>query len=186
MGFFGDLLKIAAPIVGTILGGPATGAVIAATTLASSPPSITPGIVAARPIAGGGVVSATGQVLPAAPGQVTPASFGNMLLGARSETGMNLQQILAVMQGRMKNKVVTVVFHVNGMTGQVVKMEALAGKPAIMDSDQRRARAFIKKVQKASARLPRKTVKESELKQLQSSLLNRALNQVALPAPRSC
>lgn len=205
MGFFDTLLGLAAPALTGFASGGGIGA--AAGALGGLGAAATPstGLAGGATAATGAALGVIGAQQPAQPslftttaigGGTTPsaltataasgaiAQFGQSILNARSENGLQLTSILSVMAGRQKNKVVTVVFTMRN-TGGVTKMEVLSGRPAIMQSDARRARAFIKKISKGHAKLPRRTVKSSEMKQLQQQLLQRAVSSAAcLPAPR--
>jgi len=192
MGLFKDILGTIAPIAAAFAppGAQAGLQALAGTqtplqafqaaerTDALAKPSI---LSALSPIAGTTIIGkgTTAEALVAKAqgiGRVTNLS------NAVTETGLTLLQVLAMNPGRMKNKVVTVVFTVSPF-GLIQKMEALQGKPAMMQSDQRRARSFIKKVSKAAASLPRKTVKESEMKVLQKQLVSSAVQRALTSCP---
>jgi len=180
MGFFDSIFSglssvvgAAAPIATTALGlaAPiATGGLSPAIiSTALGQPSA---VLAAAPTLG---TAATQQVLALAPESIA--------LQVRSETGQTLQQILSIQAGRMKNKVTTVVFTVQGMTGQIVKMQAMEGRPAIMASEARRARRFIKQISDASQKLPRKQVRESESTKIKNQILQSAVARITGPCP---
>jgi len=205
MGFFDTLLAIAAPVAGGFLSGGGLGAAAGGLSALGGTSTPSTGLAGGATAATGAALGVIGAQQPSAPslftttaigGGTTPsaltataaagavAQFGQSILNARSEDGLQLTSILSVNAGRQKNKVVTVVFTMRN-TGGVTKMEVMAGRPAIMQSDARRARAFIKKISKGHAKLPRRTVKASEMKQLQQQLLSRAVSSAAcLPAPR--
>jgi len=205
MGFFDTLLGLAAPVLTGFAGGGGIGAAAGGLSALSGATGASTGLAGGATAATGAALGVIGAQQPAQPslftttaigGGTTPAAltataaagavaqFGQSILNARSEDGLQLTSILSVNAGRQKNKVVTVVFTMRN-TGGVTKMEVMSGRPAIMASDARRARSFIKKISKGHAKLPRKTVKRSEMKELQQQLLQRAVSAAAcLPAPR--
>jgi len=180
MGFFDSIFSGLSSVVGA-------AAPIATTALGLAAPIATGGLSPAiistalgaptAPFAAAATLGtvATSKVLALAPESIA--------LQVRSELGQTLQQILSIPAGRMKNKVVTVVFTVQGMTGQIVKMQAMEGRPAIMASEARRARRFIKQISDANQRLPRKQVRESEQKQITKQILRQAVARITGPCP---
>jgi len=76
-----------------------------------------------------------------------------------------------------KNRVLTVV-QTFDPAGRVVKQTVLDGRPFLMNKDLVIAKRVFRTIQKASTRLPRKTVKESATKQLTSAVTEKALSNV--------
>lgn len=76
-----------------------------------------------------------------------------------------------------KNFVVTQVNTFNA-AGQLIKQKNLAGRPFLMNKDLVVAKRVFRTIQKASTKLPRKTVRESPSKQLTDAVTEKALSNV--------
>lgn len=77
----------------------------------------------------------------------------------------------------------TIVQTINLMTGAVVRTELFSGAPFLMNSEVRSLRRVAKKVGKAHAKLPRRTVQKSALKELTDAAVAEALRKVQQPCP---
>jgi len=79
----------------------------------------------------------------------------------------------------------TLVQTINLMTGAVVRSELLPGAPFLMNSEVRSLRRVAKKVGRAHAKLPRRTVQKSAMKELTDAAVAEALRKVQQPCPPS-
>ena len=94
----------------------------------------------------------------------------------------------AVMRGGLAggNGVVarqTLVQTVDISTGAIVRSELLPGAPFLMNSEVRSLRRVAKKVGRAHAKLPRRTVQKSAMKELTDAAVAEALRKVQQPCP---
>jgi len=180
MGFFSSIFTGLTGLAGAVapIAGAALGVAAPVATGGLSPSIISTAL--GSPIAPLAAAATLGTPAAQAVLALAPESIA---LQVRSETGQTLQQILSIPAARMKNKVVTVVFTVQGLTGKIVRMQAMEGRPQIMASDARRAKRFIDQIADASRKLPRKTVKESEAKKIQNQILRQAVAQITGPCP---
>lgn len=77
----------------------------------------------------------------------------------------------------------TTVQTINLATGLVVRSEVLPGSPFLMNSEVRSLRRVAKKVGRAHAKLPRRTVQKSAMKELTDAAVAEALRKVQQPCP---
>jgi len=156
MGFFSELLKVAAPIVGVALGGTAVGAGITA-LLGGEETAVTK--------------VGTGAQLAALRG-VDPVLGTNVAqsLAAIGTSGAGCPQVNT---GGLRKR--TIVQTICPATGKVFKQEIFAGGVAIRASDVAAAKRVFRQVSKLSQKMPRKTVKESVVKQLTDRVVKNAL-----------
>jgi len=80
----------------------------------------------------------------------------------------------------------TIVQSINVLTGAVTFQEVRRGAPFLMDSEVRSLRRVAKKVGKAHAKLPRRTVQKSAMKELTDAAVDAALQSVRAPCPPKC
>jgi len=156
MGFFSELLGKVAPIAGALLGGTAVGTGIAA--LLGGPETVTR--------------VGTGAELAAARG-VSPV------------LGTNVAQSLAAISvtpggaacppttGGLRKRTIVQTFCPS--SGKVFKQDMFAGGVAVRAADVAAAKRVFRQVSKLSSRMPRKTIKESAVKQLTDRVVKNAL-----------
>lgn len=77
----------------------------------------------------------------------------------------------------------TIVQTINLLTGQITRQERFAGAPFLMNSEVRSLRRVAKKVGRAHAKLPRRTVQKSAMKELTDAAVAEALRKVQQPCP---
>lgn len=170
MGFFSELLSVALPIAGAVIGGPA-GAAVGGTI------SGLLGLQEETAVAVG-----TGAQLAAMRG-VSP------LLG--SQPAVSLAAIGvgagAVVTGRLRKRTTVQTF--DPVTGKVVKQVQFDGGVAVRAADAAAAKRFFRQIRKLDQKLPRRTVKESQMKQLTDRVVKNALERAgddpSCP-PKSC
>jgi len=169
MGFFSNLLQTVAPIVSSFVPG---GSLItaAATGLGllgpAGPPAITtqgPSTLGRPPLTS--VVQQRDVRVAALAGQVDPRVVQDRQ--ARGLGGGN---------GRFATD--TIVETQDLVTGQIVKRRVLAGSPFLMNNEVRKLRQVARKLGKANAKLPRKTVAQSAQKELINAITQTALRRV--------
>lgn len=102
-----------------------------------------------------------------------PLPLGALALSERAEAAAGL----AAIPGGGKNRVITTVSTINP-AGQIIKQKQLAGRPFLMNKDIVTAKRVFRTIQKASGRLPRRTVKEGKTKQLTDAVMDKALSNV--------
>jgi len=184
MGFLDNLVSgLGGAVAGFLTGGPAgaiaggVGGLLAGDTdtpttavaTRPSPTSLTTASTTA-PAAGGGTVGKLLQGLVLGP---IP------LLGAVATGVLDPPAAAAGMAGcpTGKNRVITTVTTVDA-AGRIVKQKQLAGRPFLMNKDIVTAKRVFRTIQKASGRLPRRTVKEGKTKQLTDAVMDKALSNV--------
>jgi len=162
MGFLSNLLGAATQLLPGPLGAIAQ---VAGTALGIAAPTPSNLLAAAAP--------AQTTFLGPAPIQA-PVTFGprNVALQARARTGISGQR------GNGQFVVDTIVETTDLGTGKVVRRKVLEGSPFLMNNDVRKLRQTAKKLGKANARLPRKTVKQSAAKELINAITQTALRRV--------
>lgn len=187
MGFLDNIISgLGGAAVGFLTGGPA-GAVAGGVAGFAAGDTDTPAQPTAStaltvPSAATTALKPTATVAP--PGGITVGkvlqtlALGPVPLLAAVATGV-LDPPSAAVAARMggKNRVVTTVSTVNP-AGQIIKQVNLAGRPFLMNKDLVIAKRVFRTIQKASTRLPRKTVKESPTKQLTAAVTEKALSNV--------
>lgn len=158
MGFFSELLGAALPIAGGIFGGGAGAG--AGTALANvlglgdpDPEMVTK--------VGTGAQLATLQGRPLI-SQAALASLGPVA-GAAG----------AITTGRLRKRTIVQTF--DPVTGKVIKSTSFAGGVAVRAADVAAAKRVFRQVGKLSAKMPRKLVKESQVKQLTDRVVKNAL-----------
>jgi len=186
MGFLSDLLKGAVGgAVGFLTGGPAgaiggtiaglTGSDESPTQIAQTAPSSTSLTQASASL----LKSPVGGIVKAGLAAVSPVQA--TLQQVTRSAGMELAErvsggVLAGCPGG-KNTVITTVQTFNA-EGALVKSKSSPGSPFLMNKDLVIAKRVFRTIQKASGRLPRKTVKESTTKQLTNAVTEKALSNV--------
>jgi len=153
MGFFSELLGTVAPIVATAFGGPAAGA--AATGIAGL---LTGGETVTK-VGGTGLTAGAVQAFV----QATPGITAAAVAAGACPTGT----------GGLRKR--TIVQTICPTTGKVFKQEIFAGGVAIRASDVAAAKRVFRQVSKLAAKMPRKTIKESAVKQLTDRVVKNAL-----------
>lgn len=151
MGFFSflkPLVKAALPIVGGILGVEAIGALVAPTSKEEA------------------MAVSTRGLAPAAAARVTGAL-------APLPTLTTAQAIAVESRGRQRKRTIVETF--DPLTGAVLRRKTTPGGVAVFAQDAAAARRLFRQVRKLDARLPRKTVKESQVKQLTDRVVKNAL-----------
>jgi len=130
----------------------------ALTTIAPAIPGasiLTAGLDIITSIAGGAAAKATGVV------KTTGFSGGN---------------------GRFKTR--TTVETMDTMTGKIVRSKTMPGSPHLMNSEVSAAKRVFRRTRKLNARLPRRTVKESKMKQLTDAAIDGAIRGVQCDDPK--
>lgn len=156
-GFFSSILRVAGAVGKAVLGIPAAAPVTARALV----PAVT-----------GVVAGAAGAAL--IPGQAATA------LGQLGVTGFPVGAAVAREVVRKR----TVVQSLNSQ-GLVIGSITLAGAPFLMKKDLVTAKRVFKLATKLHAKIPRRTVKESEIKQLKDAAVSQALQRVIAP-PKPC
>jgi len=103
-----------------------------------------------------------------------PLPLGVVALKERAEIAA-AQAGGAVVGG--KNRIVTTITTMNA-AGQIIRQKNLSGRPFLMNKDIVTAKRVFRTIQKASGRLPRRTVKEGKTKQLTDAVMDKALSNV--------
>jgi len=185
MGFFDDLLSAVVPAaIGFATGGPAgaiAGGLGGFLAAGADEPSK---IAATKPSNTSLTIPGRAEVQAAAPGGIGTAlssiALGGLpqaLLGASAVLSPTAVAAAGAGCPTGKNRVVTTVTTFNA-AGQACSQKVLAGSPFLMNKDLVVAKRVFRTIQKASGRLPRKTVKESKTKQLTDAVMDRALGNV--------
>lgn len=133
----------------------------------------------AAPIAGAflGVPQAPAAAAPA-PARISAPQQPAALLAKVAPGGRPLispeqaQQVLGA-SGRLRRRTTTETF--DPVTGVVTKTETFAGGVAVRQSDVVAARRVFRQIAAINKRIPRKTVKESQVKQLTDRVVKNAL-----------
>lgn len=151
MGFFSSLLTTVGSVAGAFLGTQAAAPVAAPLAQIAAPPAAT--VIPAGIL--GGVAQIGAQAAQAAlrtgvaPGAACPPT------------------------GRLRRRTTVETF--DPVTGVVCRSETFAGGVAVRDSDVTAAKRVFRQVRRIDKRLPRKTVKESAVKQLTDRVVKNAL-----------
>jgi len=156
MGFFSELLGAALPIAGAVIGGPVGGG--AGTALANLLGAGDPDPVAVTKVGLGKPLTIAGIERDLASGALT-------LPGVTATAGL--------VTGRLRKRTIVQTF--DPATGKVVKMTTFAGGVAVRAADVAAAKRVFRQVRKLSAKMPRKLVKESPVKQLTDRVVKNAL-----------
>jgi len=151
MGFFSELLGTVATVGATLLGGPVAGTAVG-TLLGTTPETLAVGKV------GGAVLTPTQLLSAGGTAQQIIAATG----GAT-----------ALVTGRLRKRTIVETF--DPATGKVIKQLTFPGGVAIRASDVAAAKRVFRQVSKLSQKMPRKTVKESAVKQLTDRVVKNAL-----------
>jgi len=151
MGFFSELLGVVAPVVGGLLGGPAGAAVGALLT-----PGETTQLSVGR--VGGAVLTPT-QLLSA-------GGTAQQIIAATGGT-------TAIVTGRLRKRTIIETF--DPATGKVLRQSVTAGGVAVFAADAAAAKRFFRQIRKLDQKLPRRTVKQSDVKQLTDRVVKNAL-----------
>ncbi len=150
MGFFGDLLKVALPIAGSVFGGAAAGTAISALIDPATPAVVTTGL------------SPAAQARVAAGTVVAPVS-------------LTTAQAIAARAGRMRKRTIIQTF--DPVTGVVSRQESFAGGVAVRSADVAAFRRVFRQITSINKKLPRKLIKQGQVKQLTDRLVRNALEQ---------
>ena len=86
--------------------------------------------------------------------------------------------------GNGKEATRTIVQTVNLLTGKIVRFKILPGSPHLMNSEVSAAKRVFKISSKLHARMPRRTVKESQTKKLTDAAIAAATANVTCPNPK--
>lgn len=152
MGFFSFLkpiIKVAAPIVAGILGVEAIETILAPTSKEEAK--------AVTDVSG---LSAQAQA--------------RVRSGTVGQTSLTTKQAITIeSRGRVRKR--TIVESFDPLTGVVLRRKVHMGGVAVFAADAAAARRLFRQVRKLDARLPRKTVKESQVKQLTDRVVKNAL-----------
>jgi len=185
MGFLDNIVSsLGGAAVGFLTGGPA-GAVAGGVGGFFGGDTDTPAAttaVATRPPAS--ITGITPVGAPAAAGDNTlakilqQATLGGLPAAVVGLTGiLDPPAVAAAAVGMGKNRVITQVQTFNA-AGQLIKQKTLLGRPFLMNRDIVTAKRVFRTIQKASGRLPRRTVKEGKTKQLTDAVMDKALSNV--------
>lgn len=158
MGFFSDLLTIAAPIIGATLGGPVGASA---------------GVALAGFVAGDKPMAAiTGDV-----SGLSPAAQARVRAGT-VKPGVSLTREQAIAReragtGRARKR--TTVETIDPVTGMVLRTETFAGGVAVRAADVAAANRVFRQINRLGRKLPKKLVKQSERARLTEELTEAAL-----------
>jgi len=183
MGFFSNIARGLIAGVRAFAGTPAPIAAVSPAIAATRAAVVAAGAGARRVgraavspagqlIIGGGAALAGGAlVAPGAPPVMAGAPTPPVLLrgGIAGGNGVVARQ--------------TIVQTVDLASGAVVRSEVLPGAPFLMNSEVRSLRRVAKKVGRAHAKLPRRTVQKSAMKELTDAAVAEALRNVQRPCP---
>lgn len=164
MGFFSFLkpiLKVALPIVGGILGVEAVGAVLAPESKEEAQAVSTRGLA------------------PAAAARVAAGTVG-------APAALTTAQAVAIeSRGRQRKRTIVETF--DPMTGLVLRRKTTPGGVAVFAQDVAAAKRIFRQVRKLDSRLPRKTVKPGQIKQLTDRVVRNALERAGdVDCPPKC
>jgi len=190
MGFFSSLLggigKVIKGVVKVGAGLLGVGAAPAATTV----------VRVAGPLAGVGAravggLRVAGRLATSLPGQLAltagAAALGGVIgrSGAVDAEGNLLPGAVGGGGGRGNGQFVrqTTVQTFDLATGQVVRQQVFDGAPFLMNNEVQRLRTVARKLGRANAKLPRRTVKQSPLSELKDAAVSAALSNVRKGCP---
>jgi len=164
MGFFSNLLRSGAKILGSVLGfgGPAVARPSVATAFSRI------GVGAAR---AGGLVAA-GAAFGA-------GDIGIQALLSGPSGGVQIQPGATGGNGRSVRQ--TIVVTRDSMTGQITRTEVLRGAPFLMGRDVQVANRVFRQSTKLQRRLPKKIVRQSQRTALVNRVVSSALERAACP-----
>ncbi len=184
MGFLSTLVKNVLPVAASVfLGEAAAAALFNGETepekqIESAATAAVGGVQPRGGISTGGLNIAQVEAARAA-GVVTQA-------GAQALARAPVTTVVAAAAPGMKNVVMTQVITRNP-AGQVIKTEILKGRPFIMKSDITAAKRVFKQSRKLAAKLPKKTVKQSDAAALNDAIKQKMMQQLAGPTcPPKC
>jgi len=192
MGFFSNLLGNIIPAVTTLFGGAADPPAPVAAPAVQPAPRPIPMVREGAPLSQ--VLDFFGPL--AQPGDlraVLAGDGGGAVAGPRPRpiTGVGPQipgaQQLGFSGGNGKTFRRTFVQTVDIASGQILRNITLQGAPFLMNKEVNQLRRTARKLGRANAKIPRRTVKESLTKQLTDAALTRALGQTrAICPPKDC
>lgn len=147
--FLKPILKVALPIVGGILGVEALGAITAPESKEEAKAVVTTGLA------------------PAAAARVAAGTVGAPL-------SLTTAQAVAIeSRGRQRKRTIVETF--DPLTGAVLRRTVTMGGVAVFAQDVAAAKRIFRQVRRLDARLPRKTVKQGQIKQLTERVVKNAL-----------
>jgi len=175
-------LSIATGLVGAVATTPAAGA-----------PAGQP--AAAAPSVGGGVGQVLGEIIDiplgivgtaldvtgavaGIPGLAVQAALGPLGVAGAPAGGPIDTTGFSRGNGRTANR--TIVETMDLVTGQIIRRRMMPGTPHLMNSEIRAAKKVFKKSADLQKRIPRRTVKQSEVTQLKNALVRRAFQNVTV------
>jgi len=103
------------------------------------------------------------------------------LTGAGAGTGVVKTTGFSGGNGRFKTR--TTVETMDTMTGKIVRSKTMPGSPHLMNSEVSAAKRVFRRTRKLNARLPRRTVKESKMKQLTDAAVDATIRNVQCDDP---
>jgi len=173
MGFFSGVGRVLTGII-------RTGASLLGLGAPAAAPAAAAGTAIVRRTAARTLGANVRRIALGVPGQlgigIAAGAAGGALVddgGAVGPGGVVMQGGLQRGNGRIARQ--TIVQSIDLMTGQVVRQEIFPGAPFLLQSDVRKLRSTAKKVRKANARLPSRTVRQSKTKALTDTILDRAM-----------
>jgi len=190
MGFLSSLLGGIVKVGGGIVRGLLGIAPKVAPSLIPAPPAVISGVAGAAARATVGGIAAAGRFAGRAagtlPGQLAlagGAAFVGSRLAQQGVPGAEGPVIMGGGVGRGNGRFArqTIVETIDLTTGTVVRQEVFSGAPFLLNSDVRKLRQTTRKLTRAAARIPRRSVPVSLTKQLTDAALNAAIAGATCP-----
>jgi len=142
-----------------------------------------------------GTIEQLGSLLDPAIRQIAPAIPGGTILTAGLDivssilpaitgaTGTGVVKTTGFSGGNGRFKTRTTVETMDTMTGKIVRSKTMPGSPHLMNSEVSAAKRVFRRTRKLNARLPRRTVKESKMKQLTDAAVDATIRNVQCDDP---
>jgi len=194
----GPLGQIAAPLIGALTGVSTTGPASVARAqqlaqpVAATIPSVINRLVPLPSVPLQEVGLTTRGLLGGSGRAPLPSVTAGLSARRRALQGQVDPRILQERLGMVQNRgngrfaVETIVQTTDLETGQVVRVQVFPGRPFLMNSDVRKLRQTAKKLGKANARLPRRTVGKSAQRELIDAVTQTALRKVLTDRSQAC
>lgn len=191
MGWISGLVKIASGIIKPLLGIAAPAVIAAPIVTRAALPAVTRAASRVLGTLGRGAATLPGQVAigigagALGAGLVAGDGAGGVPIGAGGAPLMAGGAGALRGNGRFARQ--TIVQTIDLVTKTVARTEVFSGAPFLMNNEVRKLRTVARKVARANGRLPRRTVRQSDLSALKDNLVRQALTGASCPpSPPKC